>query len=90
MTAPTGRRCEWCETPFDGPGHQRFCSAACRYASRDAARFTPKGTTLAGVCAECEAPLAYKSRGGRRRVVCGPVCARKRANRARRRAPGAP
>ncbi len=76
--------CARCGAAFGPPGRQRFCGPVCRYASRDAARFTPKGTTLAGSCVECGAAFVYESRGGRRRVVCGPVCSRKRANRRRR------
>ena len=79
-----GPRCEWCGAPLHRTARQRFCGPACRYACRDSERFTPKGTTVAGVCVECGAAFVYVTKGGRRRIVCSPACDRERKNRRRR------
>jgi hypothetical protein len=81
---PDERRCAWCGATFEvkpGPGRPRlYCSAAHRYAAKDAGRVYPPRPARAGhlSCAACGGPIA---RGNGRPSRWHPGCRPARAPR---------
>jgi hypothetical protein len=58
--------CQHCGAQFDFDRNHRgprrlYCSPRCRYAARDAKRFTPKGTPVTAACVDCGQAFTYVS-----------------------------
>lgn len=78
-TRPTDERvCAWCAAPLPpdrGGRPRRFCTATCRYAAKDSARYVARGTQVTARCERCGESFTYLSSTHPRSLctVCRPL-----------------